>query len=379
MAVSSETLISRIRSAMNSAGLSQQSLAQAIGIDPSALSKALGGVRNFKSLEVALIAERLGVSVQSLLSDSAEPTVAVAARAQPDTSPALMSALDRSRFLLELERLLADLGFGWSASLCDSSGLDGQAYAQGAELSRRTRAWMGIGDDDLPYELTELSDLLEQKLGIDIGFEPLPTGLDGLCATCGGFRLALVSSNIAATRQRFTLAHELGHLVAGDSQDLLVDEDVFGRRTPEETRANAFAAAFLMPEAAIRAAVPHGGASEEIVAQLLGRFGVSLDALAFRLHNVGVVNAAGRDRVRSMSSNRIALRSGRASDLQARGDRRAPGNLLDRAMEAYFQGRISVRPLAELLAIDPELLLAELRPPTEVTADETADSMEYNL
>ena len=35
-------------------------------------------------------------------------------------------------------------------------------------------------------------------------------------------RLALVSSRVSATRQRFTLAHELGHLIAGDAHDLTV-------------------------------------------------------------------------------------------------------------------------------------------------------------
>ena len=368
----------RIRSAMANAGINQQKLAEAVGLNPSALSKALSGFRNFKSLEVALIAEHLDVSVQSLLAEKAEPPVSVAARAQPDTNPALDRALERTAFFRELDRLLSDLGFDWTADLGEGAEVAGNAYEQGEELSKHVRARLEIGEGDLPYELTELSELLEQRLGVDIGFEPLPAGLDGLCSACGGFRLALVSSSIPATRQRFTLAHELGHLVAGDSQDLLVDENVFGRKTSDETRANAFAAAFLMPAATIRAAVPHG-VSEEIVAGLLGRFGVSLDALAFRLHNVGVVQAAGRDRIRSMSSSRIALRSGRASDLQARGDQRAPGNLLGRAIEAYVQGKISVRPLATLLSTDPEQLLTELKPPGRVSTGDAVDATEYNL
>jgi transcriptional regulator with XRE-family HTH domain len=364
---------------MATAGLNQHSLAAAIGLDPSALSKALGGTRTFKSLEVALIAERLGVSVESLLSDSEPPPTAIAARAQPDTSPALERAIERTEFLLELERLLTDLGFGWIGGLGHVEKLDGQAWEQGVELSSRVRTAMRIGDEDLPYELGDLSELLEKSLGIDVGFEPLPAGLDGLSVCRGGFRLALVSSGTSATRQRFTLAHELGHLASGDSQDLLVDENVFGRRTAEETRANAFAAAFLMPAGALHAAVPYGGVSEEIVANLLSRFGVSLDALAFRLHNVGVVDAAGRDRIRSMSSNRIALRSGRASDLQARNERRVPGNLLHRAIEAYVQGQVSVRPLADLLFVQPEQLLEELRPPAKVPVGDEADFMESAL
>ena len=72
---------------------------------------------------------------------------------------------------------------------------------------------------------------------MDVCISPLPQGLDGLAVTSGRLRLALVSSGISATRQRFTLAHELGHLVAGDAQELRVDEDVFGKQpVPRQPR-----------------------------------------------------------------------------------------------------------------------------------------------
>ncbi|MER7459971.1 XRE family transcriptional regulator [Micromonospora sp. NPDC126480] len=363
MAVSRELLADRIRAAMNEAGMTQQQLADSIDIDASALSRALSCQRNFKSLEVALIAETLRVSVQSLLSEQEQPAVLLAARAQPDTSPALASALARTEEYVELDRLLADLGFAWAAALGGTpEEVMGSPHQQGAVLSVQLRSQLGVGDEVFPYELSDFADLLEKRLGIDIGFEPLPAGLDGLSVSSGGFRLALVNSGISATRQRFTLAHEIGHLFTGDSQALRIDENVFGRKNPDEERANAFAAAFLMPEDALKAAVPRGYVSEDLVAELLSRYGVSLDALAFRLHNIGVINAAGRDRIRSMSSTRIALRSGRTSDLQARGDRRVPGNLLYRSVEAYVQGKISVKPLARLLSVEPDQLLDELAP-----------------
>ncbi|BBH64808.1 hypothetical protein ACTI_14930 [Actinoplanes sp. OR16] len=380
MAVTREILAERVRAAITAAGRTQLSLALEIGLDHTALSKALNGTRNFKSLEVALIAEHLGISMEDLLSesDASTPAPAMAARAQPDVSPALREALERSDRLLELHRLLTDLGFGWAETTLDLPEFVGPPHRQGADLADRLRREAGLGDEDLPYQLSDLSELLEKRLGLDVGFEPLPTGLDGLSLSSGGLGLALVSSGIAATRQRFTLAHELGHLAAGDSQRLTVDEDVFGRRSPDEIRANAFAAAFLMPEGAIREAVPHG-VTEEIIVDLLSRFGVSLDALAFRLHNVGVVDAAGRDRIRSLSSSRIALRAGRARDLQARNDRRVPGNLLSRGIEAYVQGSISVRPLADLLKVDPRDLLDELTPPARSPIPPEEDPLEYSL
>lgn len=382
MTLSPEALGDRVRRVLAAAGMTQAELAQLVSIDPSALSRSLAGHRNFKSLEIARIAEVLSVSTQELLTDEEPRLVALAARAQPDTTPALRSALDLTEELLDLDQLLTELGFEARGSIGFPVEDGDPPFRQGAQLAGRVRAAMGIGDQPLPYELAELASLTERTLGVDVGFSPLPPGLDGLSVTRGSFSLALVSSGIAATRQRFTLAHELGHLAAGDSQELTIDENVFGvhRQRPDEQRANGFAAAFLMPADALRAAVPPGFLSEAVVADLLATYGVSLDALAFRLHNVGITNAATRDRIRSMSSSGIALRAGRTTDLQARNDRRVPGNLLHRAVEAYVSGRLSIRPLAALLKTDPDQLLTELTPLTApTTADDDRDGLVLEL
>ncbi|MFD0782795.1 helix-turn-helix domain-containing protein [Micromonospora azadirachtae] len=363
MAVTRETLAQRVARAIAQAGISQADVARMINISPSALSRALSGQRNFKSLEIALIARTLRVSAESLLAEDEPPAVALAARAQPNSNPAVEQALSRVQQILELDNLLSNLGFDSSSLVGPFTSDAPTPHEQGEELAQKLRDEIGIGTEDLPYDLAELAELIEKRVGVDIGFESLPSGLDGLSIARGNLRLAIVASGVSATRQRFTLAHELGHLIAGDSQDLLVDENLYGRKTPDEKRANAFAAAFLMPAASMQAQVSRVYPSEELVARLLGTYGVSLDALAFRLHNLGLVNATTRERIRSMSSSRIALRSGRAADLQARNDQRVPGNLLIRAAEAYVGGKISVRPLAGLLRVDPEQLLDELSPP----------------
>ena len=211
-------------------------------------------------------------------------------------------------------------------------------------------------------EIGPLASDLEAKLNIDIAIEPLTSGLDGLAITRGHFRLIMVSSAIPAHRQRYTLAHEVGHVLAGDGNEV-IDENITAHITPRETRANAFAAAFLMPVTALRAAVGKAPVTEQLIGDLLSRYRVSLDALAFRLHNVGLVNAAGRDAVRRMSSARIGLRQGRATDLQARRDRRVPEGVLGRAVEAYMKGRISIRPISSLIQVDADTLLEELSPP----------------
>ena len=383
MALSRDTLAQRIRDALHHAAVSQQDLAEAVDMDPTALSKALSGRRAFKSLEVALIAERLGISTDVLLADDGVEVAgspALAARVQSDTSRAVDAAVHRATAMRDLDVLLNDLGFPAAVepSFPGRSAVP-DPVIQGETLAEGLRRQAGVADDDLPPEPEDFAAWLEERLRVDVCIAPLPTGLDGLALSSGRLRLALVSSGIAATRQRFTLAHEICHLASGDAHDLTVDEDVFGRRSTEEKRANAFAAAFLMPAQAMRTATDGQEVDETLVVHLLGRFRVSLDALAFRLHNVGAVNAHGRDRIRAMSSARIALRPGRANDLQARNERRAPGGLLARAMEAFAVGELGIRPLASLLDTDPDRLLEELSPPRFATQPGNANEPVYAL
>ena len=60
------------------------------------------------------------------------------------------------------------------------------------------------------------------------------------------------------------------HVVSGDAQDLTVDEDVYARQSREERRANAFAAALLVPASALRASTAGPQVDLDLVVQLLG-------------------------------------------------------------------------------------------------------------
>ena len=70
----------------------------------------------------------------------------------------------------------------------------------------------------------------------------------------GGDRFVGVNADHHTVRQRFTLAHELGHLHMGHQARVDLASDVFGAgSSPEEMEANYFAAEFLAPRATVRA------------------------------------------------------------------------------------------------------------------------------
>lgn len=110
-----------------------------------------------------------------------------------------------------------------------------------------------------------------------------------------------VNTSHAPVRQRFTIAHELGHLVLHRGRALILDTPVrvnFRDRTSslatdrEEMEANRFAAALLMPAdlvvAEARKAPP--GSVDALVGTLAKRFDVSTEAMSYRLVNLGILS-----------------------------------------------------------------------------------------
>ncbi|RZA15660.1 MAG: ImmA/IrrE family metallo-endopeptidase [Proteobacteria bacterium] len=88
-------------------------------------------------------------------------------------------------------------------------------------------------------------------------------------------------------RNRFTIAHELGHVVLGHVTDERSPkrDTTFTNDDPDERFANAFAAALLMPEKFVRKLYR----SARGIQELADAFGVSTAAMNFRLKNLGIM------------------------------------------------------------------------------------------
>jgi Zn-dependent peptidase ImmA (M78 family) len=113
-----------------------------------------------------------------------------------------------------------------------------------------------------------------------------------------------VNSAHPRPRQRFTIAHELGHRALHPGREIILDVPVrvnFRDKTSsmatdiEEIEANAFAAALLMPEKMIRdriSRLPAGKRREpdDTATALADIFKVSTSAINFRLINLGLTS-----------------------------------------------------------------------------------------
>ena len=88
-------------------------------------------------------------------------------------------------------------------------------------------------------------------------------------------------------RQRFTIAHELGHFYMHKDKNVDFEDTTFFRNTDNssiEYSANEFAANLLMPEDSIRKAIQTGTKNIE---DLSSQFNVSIAAIKYRVLSLG--------------------------------------------------------------------------------------------
>lgn len=116
--------------------------------------------------------------------------------------------------------------------------------------------------------------------------------LDGLSQWIDDHPVILINAAMPTDRIRWTLAHELGHLV-------LHSEYVTG---DVEAEADEFAAEFLMPAESIRVSLTRPNLGKLI--DLKHEWGVSIAALIQRSHTLRTITAADRTRLFKMLSTR---------------------------------------------------------------------------
>lgn len=134
------------------------------------------------------------------------------------------------------------------------------------------------------------------KLNIKIGREP-SNDFSGLLIRKDGKSLIGINSTESHVRQRFTIAHELGHFFLHPQKDTFVDyrdnqKDVM--RTPRERQANMFAAALLMPRSLIFKDVKNlskEGIHDMEIQKLAEKYEVSEEAMKYRLMNLNLLHS----------------------------------------------------------------------------------------
>jgi Zn-dependent peptidase ImmA (M78 family) len=152
------------------------------------------------------------------------------------------------------------------------------------EVAECVREAWALGFDPIP----DLIDVLETN-GIRVFMieADAENKFDGLAARVGGMPIVVVGYHWPGDRQRFTLAHELGHLML---EGRLPDE------LDEEAACNRFAGAFLFPRASVLQELgKHRNAIElKELGLLKEEFGLSMAGILYRARDLGIISPAYR-------------------------------------------------------------------------------------
>lgn len=126
--------------------------------------------------------------------------------------------------------------------------------------------------------------------------------------TPNGDYLIAVNRNTSYTHRRFTLAHELLHLIHYPFAEILYARLGNGRPEVREAKierlADHFAAHLLMPSTLVKRAWTHG---IQDTAALAGLFKVSEEAVGIRLDNMGLADEDGQSAATYFRRSRLVL------------------------------------------------------------------------
>jgi Zn-dependent peptidase ImmA (M78 family)/transcriptional regulator with XRE-family HTH domain len=298
LVVSQALVGQRIRRMRHVSGLGQEEFAKKVGIASGSVSKLENGRMPVSEELLAEIAGVLGCTTE-FLSSTVElaPTTRPWLRAYADApKKAVDQMVDDCTTAMEAIvrlglKLLPDSLPLFTGDLLDQAAIEDFAQdvrvaaglSEGDVVGNSIRAAERLGCVVLP-----MPDELGRHLGISVR-----ANLTSMI--CLG-RWTADGVPVPGDRQRFTVAHELGHLTLHAAVGAPTTAEEASRI---EKQAHAFAGAFLAPGDAMLEELTHfgGRVTLQTLARIKERWGISIKALVTRFQNLGVIDA---DHARSL-------------------------------------------------------------------------------
>jgi Zn-dependent peptidase ImmA (M78 family)/transcriptional regulator with XRE-family HTH domain len=337
----------RIRQARTIAGLSQDEVALALGergvsLTKAALSKYERGASVPRASLLKQMGEVLHVPGEYFLREPGVSITWIAFRKRAEVGTREQEhvkavAAERVEAYVKLRESLTHEAAAPFPNGLPCATLDDAEAAAGS----LRKAW---NLDDLPID--SMTDLIEDKEGIVVELAGSEDAVDGLAGIANERHpVVVVDPTVADDRKRFTLAHELGHLLMVNTA---------GKSTTDVERlANRFASAFLVPK---EIAVKELGAkrtrlSFEELELLKMKHGLSMQAWIFRARDCGIIDDQ-HFRFLFDQMSRLGMR--RTEPVKYIG-RECPQRFRQMVLRALAEGLLNQQ---QALALCPQLCLA---------------------
>jgi Zn-dependent peptidase ImmA (M78 family)/transcriptional regulator with XRE-family HTH domain len=266
-----------LATARQARGLTQAELARQAGLSQAFVSKAEAGQVELEGEKLARVADalRFPVSLLCLAADAHSLVSTCVFHRKRSSMP--VSKIRQVHASLDLARVQVEaLLQGCTGTQVRISRMrptkDGEVSAR--DIARRTRQELGLSDGPVP----DLTSAVESAGVVILSWDFGNRQGDAVSQWLPGHRpIILMYSAAPGDRQRFSLAHELGHAVMHtEPMDL------------QEQQANQFASELLLPAKTVRPELDN--LDMPSLARLKVRWGVSMAALIRRARDLGSIS-----------------------------------------------------------------------------------------
>ncbi len=386
----------KLREARERNGLTQEQVAQVLGVSQELVSLWETGKRVPSSFHLSQLVNLYGIKSESLFGDKpleyASEDLLAFQGGGPLSPEVLLELREWVSFLEDYADFLEEEGeeprgkgpsWGYGVSREPITDL---RRASGEALRVRERYGLGLGPAPELYAFLD-------EMGVLVygGYLPAESGVWGAFYRHPELGPSLfVNLNATFARQALTLAHGLAHLLYHYHLPSIVcrKEGLSPRELEAERFANAWAAHFLVPGKALKEAVKRlGELSPETALLLANRFRVSYTFLLFRLQNEGLIGEGEREawsryRLQDLLP-RVGISHGALQphaplppdpDLE-----RYPASVLLRVRRAVEGGKLSVSGAAGLLRVDSTTIERALLAPPKEGENPEAEELEGGL
>jgi Zn-dependent peptidase ImmA (M78 family) len=351
----------RLATLLAKSGVDEIAIREILGPDAAGY-ELISGERLPSWPEATLLGAFLEMSPNALLGDASESIEVSLRLGAIEGVDDVDDVISHAGRLLGILRLMSSWGLTNESVSPRKLALSKHVHAKtaGRQTARRFRAHLNLGETD---PISDLTGLVE-SLGFPVEHRSMPNRVHGLAVReqRGGLQsdwIVFINSGDSWGRQRYTLAHELCHVLYNDVGQVIVERAKPGEKSTE-WRADAFASELVLPSGGVRAVVKDYGrvdgesVAAQLTADLMLHFGASRDATVNVLQDLKLLPASLIKCCRDLSVRELMAKAGHSAewDRLVR-DQSAPAaseKLSRMTLEAFSRELVGINTVADVIS-----------------------------
>ncbi len=354
----------RLQEARRARGMTQQDVADTLGLARTTVTALEKGERRARPDEIIRMAGIFGRPVSELVGDREPiPDFAVQFRTAVSDAESPQAREELSQAVLEFQRLGEDYlyierlnGTSIQQNYMPQYSMRGSSPEDVAEdVASAERNRLGLGDGPL----LNLREVLEDDVAIRVFSTNLPSRVAGLFAyteELGG--CIAVNARHPQERRRWSMAHEYGHFLTSRFHSEISILGAFLRVPATERFADAFARCFLMPATGLRrrfnemSRANDGVMTAADICRIAHYYFVSVETMTLRLEELRLLPGGTWDRLRDRGFRVREAQQQLGLTHRPDGEGMFPMRYQMLAIRAYEEGNLTEGELSRLLRVD---------------------------